>query len=313
LPVATLFQRPTIAHLADGIAGHEAPTHSPLLVPILPGGSRPPLFCIHGIGGEALFLAPLARHLAPSQALYGLRARGLDADDEPDTDVRAMAARYIEAIRTIVADGPYFLAGFSAGGIVAFEMAQQLSAQGHQVALLAIVDQSPPNPVLSQWLWSPEELARFLQNLPLWIRDDMLRSRPDQLFRRTRGKLRILWHRLLARIRPAYRRPAIDIEAMFGVSQLPARFLKLLEANSRALAEYEPQRYPGRIDLFRARTDRLGRPRPTDLGWGAFAAGGVKIHPLPGTHASIVEEPNVRVLAERLTACLAELPPTAAS
>ena len=122
--MATLFQRPTIAHLAEAIARPDPTNRSKLLAVIQPTGPRPPLFCVHGTGGEVLFqLLPLLPHLAPDQPIYGLRARGLDGDDEPDTDIRVMAARYVAALRTVAAQGPYNLAGFSAGGVVAFEMA----------------------------------------------------------------------------------------------------------------------------------------------------------------------------------------------
>jgi aspartate racemase len=94
------------------------------------------------------------------------------------------------------------------------------------------------------------------------------------------------------------------MEAVFGVSQVPPRVLRFVQAHYRALLEYRPQPYAGRLDLFRARTGRLMGPGEPDLGWGAYAAGGVAVHVIPGTHESMIEEPHVRVLAEKLTACL---------
>jgi thioesterase domain-containing protein/acyl carrier protein len=307
LPVATLFQRRTVAKLVAALTGSEIPTRSPLVVSVQEKGSRPALFCISGIGGEVLFLAPLTLHLPRDQAVYGVRAHGLDEDDEPDTDVHVMAARYIQAIRTVVPNGPYYLAGFSAGGVVAFEMAQQLQAQGHKVAFLAIVDQFPPNVPSPRGPWSPGEVARFCRNLVHWIRDDMLQSRPDQFLRRVRGKLRVLGRRLLGRLlRVSAEADAIDIEAVFGISQLPPRLHKSIQAIARATAAYKPRPYAGRVDLFRARTERLGRPCAPDLGWAALVHGGVAVHQVPGTHSSIFNEPDVAVLAAELTACLKE-------
>ena len=150
-------------------------------------------------------------------------------------------------------------------------------------------------------------MAGFFQNLCRWIVDDMLQSRRDQFLLRVRGKLRVWAKGILRRLRRTTSEPeAVDIEAVFGVSELPPRLLKLIQTSARALAEYEPRKYPGTVDLFRARTDRLGRPRILDLGWGGFASGGVRVHTIPGTHASFADEPNVCVFAETLTACLEE-------
>jgi thioesterase domain-containing protein/acyl carrier protein len=305
LPLATLFHRPTVAQLAAALAAAAA-VPSPSLVPIQPRGTRPPFFCVHGIGGEAFFLKRLLPYMDPDQPVYGLRAHGLDGTDEPDSSIEAMAARYVRAIRMIAPTGPYYLSGFSSGGSVAYEMAQQLRAGGHEVGLLAIVDHDPPNRPQKRVLGNSRAMACYLRNSWYWLLDDMLHTRPDRLFRRGRGKLRVLWHRLFRRLRGKPQGPnQLDVEAVFGVSQVPARFLTFAQAHYRALQEYRPRVYPGRIDIVRARTEPLFNASiEPSLGWEALATGGVKVHMIRGTHDSLFAGPHVNALAGMITACL---------
>ncbi|HET7451575.1 MAG TPA: amino acid adenylation domain-containing protein, partial [Thermoanaerobaculia bacterium] len=144
LPLATLFQAPTIEQLASAIReeGWSAPWSS--LVVIQGGGARPPFFCVPGVGGNVVGFYTLARHLGVDQPVYGLQARGLDGIAEPDTTVEEMAGRYLEQMRAVVPRGPYFLGGASFGGKVAYEMARRLSDEGESVALLALFDTFAP-------------------------------------------------------------------------------------------------------------------------------------------------------------------------
>src|SRR5262249_30812166 len=110
------------------------------LVPIRPSGSKPPLFCVHAAGANVLIYRPLARHLSPDQPVYALQAQGLDGIKLPYTNVEEMATHYIKEILTVQPNGPYFLLGASFGGLVVYEMAQQLIAMGEKVALLVLFD-----------------------------------------------------------------------------------------------------------------------------------------------------------------------------
>jgi thioesterase domain-containing protein/acyl carrier protein len=143
LPLATLLQAPTVEQLADLIRQQgESWLWSPL-VTIQPKGFKPPLFCIHGMGGNVLCYRELSNYLGTDQPVYGIQAKGLYDDEEKQklpTIFEEMAAHYINLIRTIQPEGPYYLAGLSAGGAIAFEMAQQLLAQGQKVAMLAMFE-----------------------------------------------------------------------------------------------------------------------------------------------------------------------------
>src|SRR5438477_12550233 len=105
-----------------------------------PNGSRPPLFCVHGASGNVLIYRDLSRHLGPDQPFYGLQAQGLDGTAECLTTVEDMAALYINEIRRVQPEGPYFIGGYCLGGTIAYEIAQQLTSRGQEVGLLALFD-----------------------------------------------------------------------------------------------------------------------------------------------------------------------------
>jgi amino acid adenylation domain-containing protein len=148
VPLRALFESPTAAGLAarldqpfmDDALGS-------VLLPIRPGGSNPPFFCIHPAAGLSWCYTPLSRYVPADQPLYGLQARGLDGASQPSCSVRDMASDYVKQIRAVQESGPYHLLGWSFGGIVAHEIAVQLQADGEHVAALIIMDGYPPRPV----------------------------------------------------------------------------------------------------------------------------------------------------------------------
>lgn len=175
LPLATLFQAATIEDLANLIRQEDwlAPWSS--LVAVQPNGSKPPLFLMHGGGGNVLVYRDIALFLGPDQPIYGLQARGLDGKVVPYTRIEDKASHFIAQIKTVQPHGPYFLGGLSTGGTIAWEMAQQLWAQGEDVALLALFDTSgpgypkilPPIPrLLSVLRWAAFDTSRRAVNLP---------------------------------------------------------------------------------------------------------------------------------------------------
>ncbi|MEO1620251.1 MAG: amino acid adenylation domain-containing protein, partial [Cyanobacteria bacterium J06632_3] len=144
LPLATLFQATTVKSLAVVLDQEDwsAPWQS--LVAIKPQGTKPPLFYLHAGGGNLLVYRDLALSLGEDQPVYGLQPRGLDGSLLPSSDIREMATFYISQIKTLQPKGPYYLAGLSTGGLIAWEMAQQLHQQNESVALLALLDTGGP-------------------------------------------------------------------------------------------------------------------------------------------------------------------------
>ena len=157
LPLAILFQAPTIETLADAIArAANAYPWSPL-APIRTTGSKQPFFCVHGAGGNVLNFYALAQALPDEQPVYGLQAIGLDGVSAPHTSVEAMATAYVAAIRTVQPHGPYRLGGHSFGGEIAFAMAHQLTQAGEEVAHLVLLDSYAPGTLPSTWYGADED------------------------------------------------------------------------------------------------------------------------------------------------------------
>ena len=132
------------------------------LVPIQPKGNKPALFCIHGVGGNVLAFEALMRRLGNEQPLYGLQAQGLDGQRRPLFRVEDMAACYINEIRRFQPQGPYFLAGHSFGGVVAYEMARQLQALREPVGLVALFDSKPRRDVNLSFAQKLAQHTKFL-------------------------------------------------------------------------------------------------------------------------------------------------------
>lgn len=250
------------------------------LVKIQPSGSKPPFFGVHAIADNVIPYYNLARYWDWEQPVYGLQPQGLDGKQVPHNRFEDMAAHYIREIRTIQPVGPYFLGGYSMGGGVVLEMAQQLHAQGQKVAMLALFDAHGP-----EWIKPKPFQARVYRHLA-----NLLRLEPKEKL--TYIKQKLSWR--------FYSEPQEHQESDLQ-NQSP-----LLEAHYQATRDYVYQVYSGRAILFRAIEQPEYEFRAIDLqlGWGSLTAGGLEIQEVPGNHFTLFSEPYVRVLAEKLKACL---------
>ena len=148
LELAVLFEARTVRQFADVIRKLKQPASAEYaLVPIQPNGSRIPFFCVHGVGGGVLNYQAIAKALGPDQPFYAFRSLLLTWEDIRETTIEELASTYIKEMRSFFPQGPYLIGGGSFGGIVAFEMAQQLYAQGAEPALLVLFDTSAPGSV----------------------------------------------------------------------------------------------------------------------------------------------------------------------
>ncbi len=212
----------------------------------------------------------------------------------PHTGVEAMAADYLQAMRHIQPAGPYFLGGWSFGGLVAFEMARQLRAQGEAVGLLVLLD----TVFAHQRDYTEEEipahiLADTACELGLDVSPETLRClAPEQPLPY------LLDEAQRAGLLPAGVGPS-------QVQQLLTPLLHVHRLNVRAERAYVPAAYPGRVVLFRAGERDPLAPPGLDWRWERVAAE-VQVRAVPGMHRNMVREPYVRVLAEQLRACLDE-------
>ena len=301
LPLSVLVQAPTIRQLAD-LLDRAAPAGAwSSLVAIQPSGSQPPLFLVHGIGGNIVGYGALAHHLGPDQPVYGLQSWGLGGCHTPHARVEEMAAHYVAEISALQTEEPCFLGGFSFGGIVAFEMAQQLHAQGRPAGLLALLDTDYGGKL--DCLTRSESLARRLrltqQRLSSHARDirELQWSDLGTYFRK---KGQILKTRLADRLRQTVCRPQNSLSSSISES-----LQEVQDANLLAARRYRPQIYPGGLTLFRA-----GPPVAEELKWDHWSAwrrlavGEVTVHFVPGNHDTMLREPHVKVVAEKLKALL---------
>jgi len=259
----------------------------------------PPLYLVPGIGGVVLGLSYLAQHLGPDQPLYGLQARGVKDDENPCGSIEEMAAYYIDAVREAQPQGPYFIGGYSFGGIVAFEMARQLRAAGQSVGILAILDTEAPGA-------QSFDMAGFVGNLPHWLTDFVLSRHPRRVFFEAFVKTKNLFKKSIDKIGQPLGFDALPkrIEDEVEMPEhWPERYRRVIETHYAALLGYEPAPYAGRLTLFRTKAQPLFRAH-ADNGWGRLAQGGVEIHRIAGLHANFIQEPYVASVAKQLGAAL---------
>jgi amino acid adenylation domain-containing protein len=240
---------------------------NPELIPIKTGARRP-LFVMFTIAGRLFFYYELARRLAPEQAVYGLQARGVFDAGRPDTTIPSIAAHCIDTMRKLQPHGPYLLAGYSAGGVVAYEVAQQLVAAGQKVELLALLDTfAPPATIMGR-------LRRGLMSL--------VRGKSDLRQLQELAYFAVLHSLKLGRLR---------------------QLRTTGEAHRWAHWSYRPAPSATPIELFVAEKS-VAEAVADGLGWTRWTKGSIRIHRLPGSHTDLVKPPIVDDLAARLQACI---------
>ncbi|GAB4216597.1 MAG: hypothetical protein OHK0022_57920 [Roseiflexaceae bacterium] len=294
LPLAALFQSPTVEDLARALRAEVTPAPWSPLVALQAGGTQRPFFCIHPAGGAVLCYNELARLLGSDRPFYGLQARGLEQGQEPHQDIPAMVAEYAAAVRGVQPEGPYLIGGWSLGGTLAFELARELRAQGQEVDLLAVIDTGallPGEP-------APEEvevaslLATALGVMfgrPLRVPADELRPHAPETWTGY----------ILARARAEGVIPPDVHDEQLG------RLARLAQAQMRAVQQHRPVALPVRVTLFQTDEVYAGRSeRELAPGWRMLATNGVELYRVPGNHYTVVRPPHVQTLAERLRACL---------
>ncbi|HIK09325.1 MAG TPA: amino acid adenylation domain-containing protein [Oscillatoriaceae cyanobacterium M33_DOE_052] len=292
LILATLLQAPTIAQLATYIRDNQDLDTKSLVV-MQPKGTKPPLFCIHAVGGNLLSYKELLAHLDRDQPVYGLQAQGLDGKQPILSKIEDMAALYIQEMKTVQPDGPYFIVGHSFGGFVAFEIAQQLQAAGDEVAFLGLFDAIIPG---AKGRVPRQEVLKlhwhgFSENGPAYFLQKL-----QQKITATQNELDDSWKRLKGKY---YQKQGVALPHKI-------RNLPIKQANHQAARAYKLQPYPGVVTLFRAavRYDTVAWKLDPLLGWGPLAGGGLQVIDVPGGHESCLKEPYVSSLAAALTACL---------
>ncbi|MDZ8108279.1 MAG: amino acid adenylation domain-containing protein [Nostoc sp. DedQUE12a] len=306
LPLSSLFLNPTIESLATSLSSATDSLPWSPLVPIQPAGSSPPFFCVHPIFGVVFPYYELAHHLGKNQPFYGLQPIGLDGKSSPLTNIEDMAAHYIKALRSVQPKGPYFIGGWSFGGWVAFEMAQQLRKSGEEVALLAVLDTLAPIPgnipslgngfkfmltTVARYIW-----PFFLDYLYLIIA--IANNRINTLLQTNFFSHLIPKGDATVNVIP-------EESKLKLLSELAIRpMLRVFYANSQAVLNYIPQTYPKRINLLRTKVQSTIANEDPSMGWHQLTAEGTEIHHIPGNHLTMLKKPHIQILAAQLKACI---------
>jgi amino acid adenylation domain-containing protein len=312
IPLRTLFGSPTVAGLAvridellrGGLATTPAPAGNwQFLVPIQVG-TRPPLFLVPGGGGgeeEFLVYARLARFMGREYTMYGLRARGLDGVKLPHRSVKEMSADYVREIREFQPVGPYSIIGECIGGIVAFEMARQLAAQGQRVSSLILMDTQFPNTTIRLRAWRRDIARRTRESWPAGFSDRIVHYRrimPEMNWGERLGYFADKAGKIIQRLLYVSHLKRLPISDPAHEQRMNVKRARAVYPQS--MLRYRPKPYSGRLTIVVNR-EEFGRDGTPDCS--RFAQGGIDTHMVPGNHHSYIRE-HAESAAAQLRACL---------
>lgn len=291
LPVTVIYEARTLAALAALIDDGGESEFSPLVL-IKEGTALPPLIIIHGVGGNVMELFWPGRHIDYAGAAYAIQARGLDGKTPPYSRIGDMAEYYLHAIRQLQPDGPYRLAGYSYGGLIAFDIACLLRSQGQTVDLLALIDTvtDPRQWPLTVWV---DRLGRRLFSL-LAGRHGNSVPRPSPLRLIGSALRRIAWRLGIGS----------GQDSPLAIEALPAALRDVRKGCIEAAMSYFPRYYAGPLTLIVAETI-LPQSCDSRKIWRGHAAS-IEVHVVPGDHTTMIEGENGKILAGTLSRCLAK-------
>jgi aspartate racemase len=230
------------------------------------------LFFVHGLGGTVLRFHELAQRMRPDQPFYGIQARGLNGKEACLSRVDDMAEYYLEQLRGVQPEGPYFLGGYSFGGLVALEIARRLIEAGQVVGLLALVDTYPGAPKSASSL-----LGTFFT---------------------------LSAEQKVAYVKKRVSRYRKGIKRRVDLLSMPRPLKMVREACAVAERNYSPRAYPGKIVLFRASEKALRGLDDPQGGWSQYATAGLEVHEVDADHGNILNEPQVQHLSAAIRAAM---------
>ncbi|NES23181.1 MAG: hypothetical protein F6K41_30750 [Symploca sp. SIO3E6] len=319
LSSAALFQAPTIEQQANILSseGEQFSGGNSSLVKIQPNGTKPPLFIVQVLGEGLRYGLPLARRLGNEQPVYGLSVGVMD-EDAWDL-VKDAEEQYLKDIRSIQPKGPYFLAGPFCGGRIVYNMARKLQLQGEQVALVAMFNtikdpqsslkkMSTLDKLSAHWnnflrIGTPyiaKKSQRSIQSL-----ENKLMSSSYKFFKLMRLPLPQGLKDFAYRVEQSQDREALRKkrrQGLVGKKHRKAPEEQRIQQQMNQQFIFTPEIYTGRVTLFRP-MEEMNFHNP-DFGWNDLAPGGLEIYDVPGDNYTMFDEPQVKVFAEKLKACL---------
>ncbi len=286
LPLTLINEAPAFARFCQALREHRTSRYVPL-VPLKPGKGLPPVFFIHGLGGNVTELFPMTRRMTYPGAVIGIQARGLTGEEPPHGSVEEMAAEYLREVKSLQPEGPYYLCGYSFGGLVAFEMAQRLWESGDKVGLVGLFDttMSRLRWPLRAWLSiAGRRLARFAAGVS---------AAPIRSWRAAIGRVR-------NRLRGYETKKGQDGPPLPSfLKAAPTRILKVATTALVASARYRPGFYPGELTLFSPVDREPGIPSLQSI-WHKHARA-LTIVETGGGHSTMLSAPNAESTAASLT------------
>ncbi|WP_425443753.1 amino acid adenylation domain-containing protein [Streptomyces pini] len=308
VPLTAFVAAPTVARLAELLRTGDAAAAFDPVVPIRSGGSRPPLFLVHPLGGNVLCYVRLARHLPDDQPLYALQAAGAEPGTEPVATMEGLAGSYLEAIRRVQPEGPYHLGGWSFGGFVAFEMARQLKRSGRdEVASLILLDSIAPSPGERPDVAERAMMEWFFWEL-IWV--DRGGSAPVERIPDELGtddeRLDFI----------AERAARAGIVSARGARSAVRRLFEVYKANWASLRDYQPAPDPVDVTLIKATAPLPDVLRPMHgaartlhdapaNGWATLTSGRLDVVDVSGDHLLLLDEPHVRSVGRAVAGAMA--------
>ncbi|WP_163335617.1 non-ribosomal peptide synthetase [Desulfopila sp. IMCC35008] len=291
IPLVSLFDHPTIEGLASLVDAGKAPEWTPI-VSFRKTGNRPPLFCVHPLGGTVFQYQDLADHINSNYPFYGIQAKGTETDSTPFADIGEMAQVYKQHIRGLYPDSSCILMGWSFGGSVAFEIARRMEKDQKRSVLILLDSNAPGMNGVSHHALSSGSINQFEQ-----IRSIVapgINLDPDRLNNMKSFEMKLAYLTETARAEG-------KVPAGFNTEQCN-RFIKVCNAHARALC-YEPEPFNGRIILLKAEANDSEDPC---LGWERLAVDGVEVIQIPGDHYTMLSTPNVEILGKTLSKIIEE-------
>ncbi|SDT20184.1 amino acid adenylation domain-containing protein [Maribacter dokdonensis] len=291
LPLSSLFEYSTVRGLASLLKIEENTVTWDSMVPIQPKGSKTPLFIVHGAGLNILSFKTLKDHMDPEQPIYGFQAKGLDGKEAMLTSVEEIASHYNDALLATQPKGPYKLAGYSSGGIIAYEMAKQLMDRGEQISTLALLDTyAYAHYGRNSYLGKKLAFGNYIANKALHVLKQLLLSREGFNYRVGVTK---------ANLKKFYLRLKKDKNTLSKMDYDWEYESRIIEHN-KVVDKYHLKPLPIKANLFRIQDVIDYTHDPKNLGWKSYAKNGIEVHYVPGEHLTMFSPPNDKILSKTL-------------
>ena len=304
LPLATLYETPTLRELADRLAMPANERGWSSLVEVNRGKMEiPPLFLVHSEGGNVLEYWPLSKYFSTDQPIYALQAKGLEGEAVIDQSVEEMAEHFLAEIKSVQGKGPYYLGGYCLGGLVAYEMARQLLNTGEKISMLALISTRTPG-----YIEKSRVNAGLLRKLIERLIERAAMEMRNLSYLDWRQKVNYSRERLMLLLNLIRVNSERAIEIMTKSLGIKANwhsrdyYLRMTVMNQRkAHYRYKPTSCDLDVILFRAKSDPSYYLKDESLGWSKYIKGNITIFEVDAFHKNIMKEPNIRQVGERLS------------